>query len=65
MDSKSEATQTQAVSAGADAAGVVCRNNNVSATANGAVAYLLAGPPGRGCRIESPHGIATAGGAWR
>jgi hypothetical protein len=50
---------------GPDAAGVVCRNNNVSATANGAVAYMVAGSPGRGCRIESPRGIATASGLWR
>jgi hypothetical protein len=65
MDDKSEATQTQAVSVGADAAGVVCRNNNVSSTTNGAVAYLVVGPPGRGCHIESPRGITTASGAWR
>jgi hypothetical protein len=64
MDGRGEATQTQAVSVGADAAGVVCRNDNVAATANGAVAYLLAGPPGRGCRIEGPRGIRTASGAW-
>jgi hypothetical protein len=63
-DDKGETTQTQAVSVGADAAGVVCRNDNVAATANGAVAYLLAGRPGRGCRIESPRGIRTASGAW-
>lgn len=65
MDGKGEATQTQAVSVNADAAGVVCRNNNVSATANGAAAYVVAGPPGRGCRIETPRGIPTASGAWR
>ena len=65
MDGKGEMTQTQAVAVGADAAGVVCRNNNVSATANGAVAYLLAGPAGRGCSIESPRGIRAASGAWR
>jgi hypothetical protein len=65
MDGKGESTQTQAVSVGADAAGVVCRNDNVSATSNGAVAYLAAGPPGRGCRIENARGIATANGAWR
>jgi hypothetical protein len=63
-DDKGETTQTQAVSVGADAEGVVCRNNNVAATANGAVAYLLAGRPGRGCHIESPRGIRTASGAW-
>jgi hypothetical protein len=65
MDGKTEITQTQAVSVNADASGVVCRNNNVSSTSNGAVAYMAAGSAGRGCRIESPRGIASAGGAWR
>jgi hypothetical protein len=65
MDSKGEETQTQAVSVNADASGVVCRSDNVAATVNGAVAYLAAGPAGRGCRVETPRGIASASGAWR
>jgi hypothetical protein len=64
MDDKSEQTQTQAVLVNADAAGVVCRSNNVSSTAGGAVAYALAGAGGRNCRIESPRGIQTRSGAW-
>ncbi len=65
MDGKVDATQTQAVSVNADAFGVVCRNNNVSSTAGGAAAYLVAGPAGRGCRIESARGVATTSGVWR
>jgi polygalacturonase len=65
MDDKSEATQTQAVTAAADASGVICRNNYVAPAADGAVAYVLAGAAGRGCRIENPRGIQTANGAWR
>ena len=64
-DGKNEASQTQAVSVAADAAGVVCRNDNVVATANGAVAYALAGAAGRGNRIEGGRGIQTVSGAWR
>lgn len=64
MDGKVDTTQTQAVSVNADASGVVCRNNNVSSATTG-VAYLAAGPAGRGCRVEAPRGIATASGAWR
>ncbi|HSY07722.1 MAG TPA: right-handed parallel beta-helix repeat-containing protein [Steroidobacteraceae bacterium] len=66
MDGKAETTQTQAVSVAADASGVVCRNNYVAATADGAVAYVLAagGGGGRECRIENPRGIQTASGAW-
>jgi hypothetical protein len=63
-DGKPERTQTQAVSVNADAAGVVCRNDEVVATADGAVAYALAGGGGRGCRIENPRGIHTASGPW-
>lgn len=62
-DGKSEATQTQAVSVAADAAGVVCRDNLVAATADGAAAYVLAGGA-RDCRIEKPHGVQTATGPW-
>jgi len=65
MDDKTEATQTQAVTAAADAAGVICRNNYVAATTDGAVAYALAGPAGRGCRIENARGIMTVSGVWR
>lgn len=63
-DDKAETTQTQAVSVAADASGVVCRNNTVAAVAGGGAAYLLAGAPGRGCRIENPRGIQTASGGW-
>ena len=63
-DGKAETTQTQAVSVAADASGVVCRNNDVAATADGAVAYVLAGAGLRDCRIENPGGIHTASGAW-
>jgi hypothetical protein len=59
-----EATQTNAVLVGADAFGVVCRNNNVSAVTHGAVAYSLGGPAGRHCRVESPRGVATSSGPW-
>ena len=64
-DGKTETTQTQAVAVGADAAGVVCRDNNVVAVAGGGVAYVLSGAAGRDCRIQSPHGIQTASGPWR
>lgn len=64
-DGRSETTQTQAVSVAADASGVVCRNDDVVATANGAVAYVLAGAGARDCRIENARGIQTASGAWR
>lgn len=63
-DGKSEVTQTQAVTVGADASGVICRGNNVSGTADGATAYVLVGGAGRNCRIESPSGIQTKSGAW-
>lgn len=63
-DGKNELTQTQAVSVAADASGVVCRDNTVAATAEGAAAYVLAGSA-RDCRIEKPRGIQTATGAWR
>ena len=65
MDGKSETTQTQGVLVNADASGVTCRNNYVAATANSAPAYVLAGPPGRGCHIENPRGIQSATGPWR
>jgi hypothetical protein len=64
-DGKSESTQTQAVSIAADAAGVTCRNNYVAATADGAVAYVLAGAVRRNCRIENARGIKTATGPWQ
>ena len=64
MDGKTEATQTQAVSVNADASGVICRNDIVSSTAGGAVAYLLAGGGGRGCQIVTPRGIQSRSGAW-
>jgi hypothetical protein len=64
-DGKSESTQTQAVSIAADAAGVTCRTNYVAATADGAVAYVLAGAVRRNCRIENARGIKTATGPWQ
>ncbi|HSY05800.1 MAG TPA: hypothetical protein VK803_07610 [Steroidobacteraceae bacterium] len=64
VDSRSETTQTQAVSVAADASGVVCRNNYVAATAAGAVAYVLAGSGGRDCHIQTPRGYQTRSGAW-
>jgi hypothetical protein len=65
MDGKSESTQTQGVLVGADAYGVICRNNFVSHTADNAAAYVLAaGAGGRDCSIEAPRGIQTSTGAW-
>jgi hypothetical protein len=64
-DGKSESTQTQAVSVAADAGGVTCRNNYIAATADGAVAYVLAGAARRNCRIENARGIKTATGPWQ
>jgi hypothetical protein len=63
MDGRTEKTQTQAVSVSADASGVVCRNNIVSSTAEGAVAYQLAGA-GRNCHIVNPRGIQSRSGGW-
>lgn len=63
-DGKHEGTQTQAITVAADASGVVCRNDYVAGTSNGAVAYALAGGGGRGCRIENPRGLQTRSGAW-
>lgn len=64
IGSANERTQTQAVTASADAFGVVCRDNFVGGTANNSVAYILTPGPDRQCRLLRNSGIVTASSGW-
>lgn len=65
-DSKTETTQLQAATLGADCFNVALRSNHVAATSASAPAYSLASAlsSSRGCTIEKATGVVTSTGIF-